>query len=201
VGIDVESYNQQGAVKESLNIPADRVVVTCVGEINANKNHVFLLRGWKKVQDKVGNAHLWIVGIGPLAEKVKEFARELHLSNVHFLGYRTDIPAILGDSDIVTLVSKREGLPRCIMEGMATAKPIVATQIRGNVDLVHENETGFLVPLEDEDELARVLLLLIQDKSLRQQMGAAGKQRIQPYSVEEVGRQLTAIYDRFLAEE
>lgn len=75
------------------------------------------------------------------------------------------MPEILRDSDIVTLTSKREGLPRCVMEAMAAGKPVVATDVRGNRDLVDDGHTGFLVRLGDVCGLAAALERLICDRS------------------------------------
>jgi len=67
-----------------------------------------------------------------------------HLQRVYFLDYRRDVPQILREADVATLVSKREGLLKCVMKAMAAGKPFVASNVRGNRDLVGHGRTGFL---------------------------------------------------------
>jgi len=109
-----------------------------------------------------------------------------HLQRVYFLGYRSDVPQILREADIATLVSKREGLPKCVMEAMAAGKPVVASNVRGNRDLVEHGRTGFLVELEDTSGLIQAFEKLILDPQLRISMGIAGQKKICDYSLENV---------------
>lgn len=101
-----------------------------------------------------------------------------------FLGYRTDIPDILAASDIVALVSSREGLPRSVREVVAAGKPVVCTEIRGNRDLIRHGENGFLVRLGNVGGLARALETLMRDRPLRERMGRAGQTMIQPCRID-----------------
>jgi len=108
------------------------------------------------------------------------------------------VPQILRETDIVTLVFKHEGLPKCIMEAMAAGKPVVATNVRDNRDLVVCGKTGFLVELGDADDLAAAIVRLVSDPQLRAAMGAAGREKIQNYALEKVLTEMAAIYDRYL---
>ena len=84
--------------------------------------------------------HLAIAGDGgKLKQQLQDLARELGVSNrVHFLGYRTDIQELLTAADVQLLISKREGLPRSVMEGLAFNKKIIGTRIRGIQDLLQD---------------------------------------------------------------
>lgn len=115
-----------------------------------------------------------------------------------FLGYRRDVPQILKETDIAALVSRREGLPKCIMEAMAMGLPVVASNVRGNRDLVENEHTGFLVELGDMPGLIQALEKLILDRELRADMGAAGRNKIQDYSLEKVLAEMSSIYKRYL---
>ncbi len=115
-----------------------------------------------------------------------------------FLGYRRDVPQILKETDIAALVSRREGLPKCIMEAMAMGLPVVASNVRGNRDLVENERTGFLVELGDISGLVRALERLILDRELRAAMGAAGRNKIQDYSLDRVLEEMSSIYERYL---
>ena len=201
VGVELERYFRPGeedTLRPELGLGPDEVLVSCVGEFNPNKNQTFLLQGWKEVAARCGNAHLLLIGTGELASNLKEKAKQEKIQRVHFLGYRRDVPQILQSIDIAVLTSKREGLPRCIMEAMAAGKAVVASDVRGNRDLVEDEKSGFLVKLGDEKALFQALVKLIEDKALRQKMGAAGREKIKAYSLEQVLGEMERIYMLFL---
>jgi glycosyltransferase involved in cell wall biosynthesis len=92
----------------------------------------------------------------------------------------------------------REGLPKSIMEAMAAGKPVVATNIRGNRDLVEHGRTGLLVELGDVRGLTAALERLIADPGLRDSMGRAAQEKIKDYSLDRVLAEMEAIYGRYL---
>jgi glycosyltransferase involved in cell wall biosynthesis len=205
VGVDLSCFgapSSENAVRRELGLTATDVVVTCVAEMNPNKNHIFLLDAWKQIaiRETSSNYHLLLVGTGELKSHLEKKVKREHIPRVHFLDFRRDVPAILHASDIVTLTSKREGLPRCIMEAMAAGKPVVATNVRGSRDLVDDGRTGFLVEPGDVTGLAAALERLMRDPELRASMGAAGKAKIQDYSLDRVLAEMAAIYNRYLDE-
>ena len=201
VGVELERYFRPGeedTLRPELGLGPDEVLVSCVGEFNPNKNQAFLLQGWKEVAARCGNAHLLLIGTGELASNLKEKAKQEKIQRVHFLGYRRDVPQILQSIDIAVLTSKREGLPRSIMEAMAAGKAVVASDVRGNRDLVEDENSGFLVKLGDEKDLFQALVKLIEDKALRQKMGSAGREKIKAFSLEQVLGEMERIYMLFL---
>lgn len=202
VGVDLNEFSgisvDNGGVRSELGIDIDEPVVTCVGELSARKNQSFLLDAWALLSRRLGIGHLLLVGTGGLLDALKWRVAQERIPRVHFLGYRSDIPAILAQSDIVVLVSKHEGLPRCLMEAMSAGKPIVASNVRGNRDLVEHQKTGFLVELGDKVSLASVLETLMLSPELRRSMGILARERIQAYALDRVIRKTNMIYDRFL---
>lgn len=202
VGVDLSRYAPPsfpgGYIRAELGLSSSDVVVTCIAEMNPNKNHILLLRAWKKLAERYADCHLLLVGTGELMAYLQEKVEKEHIPRVYFLGYRRDVPRILLESDIVTLTSKREGLPKSIMEAMAAGRPVVATDVRGSRDLVEEGCTGLLVELGDVAGLAAALERLITDPELRAAMGAAGRKKIQDYSLEKVLNEMAAIYERYL---
>lgn len=202
VGVDLEQYSAQSAegdgVRTVLEIGPDDVVITCVAELNENKNHTFLLETWREVSRSFAHCHLFIVGTGAKMVALEQWVAQKRVPRVHFLGYRRDVPEILRETDIATLVSKREGLPKYIMEAMAAGKPVVASNVRGNRDLVADGRTGLLVEPGDVPGLAKALATLISDRRLRVALGAAGREKIQAYSLEKVLREMVLVYDRYL---
>lgn len=202
VGVDLDHYPAPpmdgSSVRTALGIDHGDVVVTCVAELNENKNHDFLLDAWRELTRRCDHCHLLLVGTGEKMGSLQQRVEQEGISRVRFLGYRRDVPLILWETDIATLVSKREGLPKCVMEAMAAGKPVVATNVRGNRDLVEVGRTGLLVELGDVPGLAKALERLISDPELRSAMGAAGREKIQDYSLEKVLVEMAGIYDRYL---
>ena len=205
-GVELEHYSAPpllpttdgSNVRATLGIDRAAVVVTCVAELNENKNHDFLLDAWCEVARRCSHGHLLLVGTGEKAGALRKKVEQEGILRVHFLGYRRDVPQILWETDIAVLVSKREGLPKCIMEAMAAGKPVVASNVRGNRDLVEDGRTGLLVELTDVPGLATVLEKFISDSQLRNTLGATGREKVQDYTLGKVLGEMTGIYDCYL---
>jgi glycosyltransferase involved in cell wall biosynthesis len=203
VGVDLEQFSpapkSRTSVREELGLSDQDVVVMCVAEFTSTKNHAFLLAAWSKVAREEPCAHLLLIGDGQLKQSMERRIRVENIPNVHFLGFRGDVPRLLQSADIFVLPSRREGLPRSIMEAMAAGKPVVATDVRGNRDLVGNGVTGILVKLGDVVGLAQAILQLIHDPELRLRMGEAGREKMQAYSLDHVIKEMSEIYARYLS--
>jgi glycosyltransferase involved in cell wall biosynthesis len=203
VGVDLEPFSpipkSEASVREELGLGNQDVVVTCVAEFTPAKNHAFLLAAWRRVTAEEPRAHLLLVGDGQLKKSIERKIMLEGVRNVHFLGFRSDVPRLLQGTDIFVLPSRREGLPRSIMEAMAAGKPVIAAKIRGSRDLVAHGVTGLLVELGDLNGLAQALLQLIRDQELRHKMGEAGQSQIQDYALPRVLAEMAAIYSRYLS--
>lgn len=156
VGIDVDKFRNtvvdRAAKRRELGIPEDAFLLFSVGELNKNKNHQILIRALKLLKSKKYN--LLIAGEGTLKESLSEMAhREGVGSQVHFLGYRHDIPELLQACDLYLLPSIREGLNVSLIEAIASNTKVVASNIRGNEDLVVNGENGYLYDLLNINEL------------------------------------------------
>src|SRR5690606_32328804 len=99
--------------------------------------------------------------------------------HVHLLGERSDVGRCLSHCEIFTSASQYEGQPNAMMEAMALGLPVVASEIAGHRDLVVPEQTGYLVPLGDKAAFARWFNMLLEDRPLATQLGAAGRQRMQ----------------------
>lgn len=200
VGVDIERYGDPAPLqKADLQLPPNARIVVCVAEFTARKNHLLLLNAWREVVRQVPEATLLLVGDGALRDRVASRVEEMNLTDsVRLLGFRPDVPQLLALAEAATLTSKHEGLPRVIMEAMAAGKPVVATDVRGNRDLVRHGVNGFLVPLGDSGALARHLVMLLKDPALAQEMGERGREMVKPYALENVLKEMAEIYRRFL---
>ncbi|PDM39060.1 MULTISPECIES: glycosyltransferase family 4 protein [unclassified Geobacillus] len=202
VGVSFDQYSvspdSSCYVREQLNIANNDIVITCIAELIERKNHIYLLRNWKNILNRYPNVHCLIVGTGRKEDDLKKYVEQNKLRNIHFLGFREDIPEILSQSDIITLLSLHEGLPRCIMEAMVSGKPLVVTNVRGSRDLVKHGANGFVVDLEDDQSLVESFVKLINDKDLREKMGQASLKEIQSYNLAHVLNEMRDIYSRYI---
>jgi glycosyltransferase involved in cell wall biosynthesis len=148
--------------------------ITMVARFSRQKDHELLLRALGGVD---GQPKVQLVGSGPLLEQVRLQARALRSIDVQFLGDRSDVPELLSRSDIVVLASRFEGLPISIIEAMRAGLPVVATDVGGVSELVHDGVTGYLVPPSDVEALRSKIETLIKSPELRKKMGSAGRER------------------------
>jgi glycosyltransferase involved in cell wall biosynthesis len=166
--------------RAALGTPDDTVVIVMIGRLVAEKGYPELFQAMKDV-----DAELWVVGerlasdhASSIDDAIAAVERDPVLARrVRFLGYRRDVPALLGAADIFVLPSHREGMPRSIIEAMMTGLPVVATDIRGSREEVVPEETGVLVPVGDSAALAGALNRLVADAALRARWGRAGRAR------------------------
>lgn len=168
-------------IRAELGVAANTVVIIAVSRLVRHKGYPELL----EAMEQVPGAELWVVGDrlptdhGPsLDENFARAERELG-GRLRRLGFRRDIPALMAAADIFVLPSHFEGLPMSIIEAMLTGLPVVATDIRGPREQVVNGRTGLLVPPGEVPPLARSLLRLVRDSTLRYQMGEAGRYRAQ----------------------
>jgi L-malate glycosyltransferase len=166
------------------------------------KNQTVLLHAAARLKDKFPHVEYLLVGNGHLRHGLEQIARKLGLADrVRFMGERHDIPAILAAMDISVVASLSESLSNVILESMAAAKPVVATRVGGNSELVRDGETGVLVPTNDESKLAEALAHLLAQPSLREELGrkAQSVARAQ-FGMERVRDQYEQLYAALVAE-
>jgi glycosyltransferase involved in cell wall biosynthesis len=119
------------------------------------------------------------VGDGPLRSHLEKLSQELGLaSKVIFSGEQRDVGPYLSTFDVFALSSNTEGLSLSICEAMALGKPVVATDVGGNQELVEDGRTGLLVPIGDAQGLAEAIIRLLQDPDTAWSMGQRGKEKI-----------------------
>ncbi|RJX18559.1 MAG: glycosyltransferase family 1 protein [Ammonifex sp.] len=206
VGVTLEAFDKvdeaKSGIRQELDVRPDVPVAVAVAEFSRVKNHEQVLRAWREVVRTLPQAVLLLAGEGERRRAVENLARDLGVwQNVRFLGFRNDVPRVIACADVVVLTSKREGLPRVILEAMAAAKPVVATNVRGNRDLVADKANGFLVEVGDAAGTATALVALLQDKNLGRRMGDEGKKQVQAYDLSRVREEMAGIYRFYLAGE
>ena len=140
---------------------------------------------------------LHVIGDGPARQELASQAQKLGLSErIFFRGWqpREELAKLLRDMDAYVFASRDEGMSNAVLEAMASGLAVAASRIAGNEELVAEAVTGFLVPPQSPGELAQALQTLIASPTARQDMGAAGRARVETlYSWEETANQYLAL--------
>lgn len=166
------------SARTALGLDQHRPLVGCVAAFRPEKDHATLLRAFARVAPAHPEALLVLVGSGPQESAIRTTARELGIeSRVHFTGFRTDVGVILPGLDVFCLTSIQETYPVSVLEAMAAGLPVVMTRTDGVPDLVAENDTGWTVPVGDDQQIAAHLDELLADPARRVAMGAAGRRR------------------------
>lgn len=122
-------------------------------------------------------AQFVLTGDGILRVKIERLIKKLKLNaNIRLLGWRRDIPQLLSVFDILVLTSRWEGMPLVFLEAMAAGRPVIASAVCGNHEIIRDGENGFLFPCGDYEALAEKITLLIKNDRLRQGLGSKGRE-------------------------
>ncbi len=147
-------------------------LVCSVGRLAEQNGHEYLIKAIPRIRAFLSDVHFIFVGDGPLRLNLGELARTLNVYDYcHFLGVRDDISTILTASKIMVLPSLWEGLPLVILEAFSMSVPVIATKVGGNVELVKNEKTGYLVEPKDNQGLASAIIQLLLHEDKRQEMG------------------------------
>ena len=205
VGVDTEVFrvdNDYKAWSDLRTIDTNILRLVTVGRIEREKNYFDLIRVAFKVKQMGIKFKLFIVGSGPLEERIVSFAEKLNLKDdCVFTGYVEDTRDILKNSDIFLFASSREGLPVSVMEAMATELPVVAYNIRGVRDLVVKGVTGFLVPFRGIESFAEKINYLYNHPEVAKDMGRRARERIvREFSLGIILKDMEKLYRQILEE-
>lgn len=164
------------ALRAELGIPVGVFLVGSVGRLARQKGYDLLLRAMGMIPHQ--DIHLVLVGSGEEETHLKGQAYSLGLaSRVHFAGYRRDVPAVLHLLDLYVQPSRYEGMPNALLEAMATGRPIVASAVDGNCDLIEDGVCGWLVPPGDPGALAGALTHALENSMEAREYGQAAADR------------------------
>lgn len=159
VGIDTSVYPKEinhekfhHELAEEFGFSSDKTILLSVGELNENKNHEVIMRTIAKCEQP--NQYIYLIcGKGRSQEKLERLIAELHLEEqVKLIGYRTDIKRLCQGCDVFVFPSIREGLSVALMEAVACGTPVIASNARGNGELVEGGENGYICKSNSIDE-------------------------------------------------
>lgn len=174
-GIDITRFRASGSdpdLRKELGIDDGSKVIGTIGRLTEQKGMEYLIDAFKGISKHSPGAVLVIVGDGELRADLHSRVERNGLGGkVIFCGIRDDIPRLLGIFDIFVLPSLWEGQPITIMEAMASGRPIVATDVGGNGEILRSGELGLLVPAKDPDAITKAVNRLLGDPSMAGDLG------------------------------
>jgi glycosyltransferase involved in cell wall biosynthesis len=187
-------------LREEFDVPAGAPLVGMVSRLVPKKGQVDLVDAWPRVRASHPDAHLVLVGDGAEREALAAQAASLGVADsVHFAGNRDDVPEVLAALDVFVFTSYSEGLSGALLEAMAAGRPIVATGIVENRELVTDGETATLVPTHAPDAVARAVVDLLDDPTRAAALGrAAQRDAVDRFSLERMVGNFEAFYESIL---
>ena len=171
--------------RAQLGIPADRRVLTFVGELSARKNQIFLIQAMQRLKEEGIPATLLLVGEGAEREHYQHEIERLGLSDCVLMpGNCEPITPYLAATDLYVSASRIEGLPFNVMEAMSCGLPIVASNTKGQSDLLEQTHADSLYPLNDSDAFCEKVKALLSQPTLG--VGSVQYPMLEQYSLESV---------------
>lgn len=191
------SKDATARLRADLGLHRGERVVAVVGSLYGVKGHRFLLEATPGVLAACPSTVFLIAGRGESEAALRTQAKSLGIdARVRFLGFRQDVPALLALCDVFVLPSLSEGLSIAILEAMAAARPVVATKVGGNPELVVHSETGVLVECADPAGLASAVTRLLTNPAEARRLGENGRSRVQSrFTIGAMVKNYETIYD------
>jgi glycosyltransferase involved in cell wall biosynthesis len=204
-GIDTNAFRrgneiERAAVRKAFGIPASAALVITVAVLRREKGIQYLIEAWPEILESVPNAYYLIVGGGPYESQLKSLAATYKLTDrVLFAGARSDIPELLGCSDLFVLPTLDDVLPTVLAEAMASGLPIVASRVGGVPEMVESGRNGLLVPPTDQARLAEACIRLLRMPDEAQRLAQGGRALAEGrFNVRSQVRKLENLYQKLI---
>ncbi len=179
-GVDTAKFDPRGvdqaevqSVRRDLGLTEDDVLFLSIGEFTPRKRQADILHALARQEDP--RIHVAFAGVGRLMHDARGIASKLGVNGrTHFLGYRSDVPALIRAARATILTSEAEGVPKSLMESLCLEVPAIGTDVRGTRELLKDG-SGLLVPLADLDALAEAMQWIAAHPGEAEAMGRAGR--------------------------
>lgn len=204
-GVDSNKFSRSAKPSCQDTMVNGELVIGTVGRLQEEKDQATLIRAFACLLDSVPvhtrrSLRLIIVGDGALRGKLELLVERTGIADkVWFTGARDDIPSLLRAMDVFVLPSLAEGVSNTILEAMACGKPVIATSVGGNPELVQDGCTGRLVPPENIQIMADTMRSYVDNVNLIQKHGSAGREQVvEKYSISSMINHYMYVYDQLL---
>jgi glycosyltransferase involved in cell wall biosynthesis len=198
-GVDLNYFDEvpnYPNVKNEFLQRGEQILIGAVGRLVPEKGLKYLLAAIPNVLKRFSEARLLLVGDGPLRTDLERIVTDLDLTGkVTFVGFRSDMREILSALDILVLPSLLEGFPMIILEAMAMATPIVASDIPGIREQLIDGKSGILVPTKDSNALASAIIRMLEDKQAARRIGLEARKTVdEKFSIEKMVAETESLY-------
>ena len=204
LGKFIDERTSSHQAKRDISLPADAKVVGKVARLFPLKGYEYFISASKYISECVQNVYFLIVGDGILRRQLENMVRQVGLKDRFiFAGLvpHDDVPRFIAAMDVVVHTSLREGLARVIPQAMAMSKPVVSFDIDGARELMHKNNTGYLVSPKDIKGLSDRVIDLLNDAEKAEKMGINGKKLVDPaFRIETMIDKIKEIYNNLLSD-
>ena len=192
----VRSYFQH-----QFPLSRDKCVIAVIAQLIPRKGHAVLLDALEQLGDSRSHVQCLMFGKGPLRDELQDAINHRGLNDqVILTGFRTDINQLLPCIDIVVHPAFIEGLGIALLQASASGVPVIASRTGGIPEVIHHEHNGLLVEPGNVQQLTEALRRLIEDVSLRQQMGRHGRELAeQEFSIDRMVEGNLAVYNKLLA--
>jgi glycosyltransferase involved in cell wall biosynthesis len=179
----VELINLSGDIRKkqrhALRLYDNDICIMTIGRLCPQKGFDYAIKAFARFAKKYSHVKLVIIGGGDATVYRQQADKAGVADRLIFTGFRDDIPELIQAGDIYWLTSRSEGVPNTMLESMAVKIPVVAFDIAGVAEVLRQNNSnGFLVPFEDTEGMVAATIKLIEDPSLRRQIGENGFQTV-----------------------
>jgi len=193
-GIELDRF-LDNVDKASLPVQKGDLVITCIAELHERKGIKYLIDAFRKLRVEMPSLHLMLVGKGPDEERLKTDYKDV--TNLHFLGWREDVPQILRASDVFVLPSLREAFGLVLLEAMASSVAVIATDNGGTKDIIEDGKTGYLVPPANSDRLAEAIRTILRNPDQKRDMEKAALERVKSlFTADVMARKTLSVYQK-----
>lgn len=166
------SIDEKNELKKQYGIDDEDIVFGIVAGLRDVKDHMTLLKAVNLLKDHNQKFKLLIIGDGKNRDNINSYIQKNEISNyVRMIGETSDVYKFLNIIDVGILCSIQEGLSNSIIEYMLCKNPVIATDVGGNVELIKDNETGFLINVGDFENLSNKMLFFIKNKEIIKSYG------------------------------
>lgn len=194
----IKNLPEKETIRKKYNIKS-RYIVGMVATFSPNKDYATFFRAALKILANRADITFVMIGDGSTRASLQsQIPHEFH-EKFCFLGRLKQVEEVINLFNIGVLATYTEGISNTIMEYMALAKPVIATNCGGNQEIVINGVTGFLVPCADADTLAINISILLDNEDLAREFGQAGQQRLhENFSLEQLTQKHIALYNKLL---
>ncbi len=200
IGIDVEQFKPGRPDRDlrlELKLPPEHRLVGLISYLRSYKGHEYFIEAAARVQSRAKDVTFLIVGEGPEEARLRERIASMGLSsNVKMLGFRDDLLNVFRSLDLFVIPSiDGDTIPQVLMQALAMGLPVISTTVGSIPDVVQDGRTGFVVPPRDAGALGERILALLNDATLRADMGRRGRALVeQEYSLSRMLDRLEEVY-------